>query len=81
MSEPKYKYNQGDRVFFNMGNNIEGWATIAGCSTEPMEGLGRGWIVALEEPRKIDTKVYPYTHIVIFDIMIKNETSTDTPVE
>lgn len=81
MSESKYKYKLGDRVFFSMGQgtNIDGWAKIAGCSTEPMEGLGRGWIVELEEPRKIDKKVYPFSHIVIFDVMIKDETATPEP--
>ena len=72
MSEKKYKYNQGDRVYFSMGQNIDGWAKIIGCSTEPMEGLGRGWLVELEEPRKIDPKVYPFSSIVIFDAMIKD---------
>jgi hypothetical protein len=72
MSEQKYKYKSGDRVYFDMGvGNIDGWAKIAGCSTEPMPELGRGWIVELEEPRKVDVKVYPFSHIVIFDVMIK----------
>lgn len=77
--EPKYKYNQGDRVYFDMSNNIEGWAKIVGCSTEPMPPLGRGWIVELEEPRKIDTKIYPFSCIVVFDIMLKDGPEAPTP--
>ena len=76
----KYKYKLGERVYFSMGQgtNIEGWAKVAGCSTEPMEGLGRGWIVELEEPRQIDPKIYPFSHIVIFDVMIKDGPTATT---
>ena len=77
--EPKYKYKQGDRIYFDMSNNIEGWAKIVGCSTEPMPPLGRGWIIELEEPRKIDTKIYPFSSIVVFDIMIKDGPDSPTP--
>jgi hypothetical protein len=70
MAEDKYKYKLGDRVYFSMGENMpKGWCKIAGCSTEPLPALGRGWIVELEEPRTIDPKVYPFTHIVVFDNM------------
>lgn len=69
--EKKYKYQFDDRVYFDMGNNIKGWAKIKGCSTEPMPSIGRGWIVELEEPFPIDKKVYPFTNIVVFDAMIK----------
>ena len=74
MSESKYKYKLGDRVFFSMGEgtNISGWAKIAGCSTEPMEGLGRGWIVELEDSVNLNKTIYPFSHIVIFDAMIKD---------
>ena len=72
MSESKYKYNQDDRVYFDMGNNIKGWAKVKGCSTEPQEGLGRGWLVEVEEPCPFDRKIYPFSTILIFDIMIKD---------
>ena len=70
-TEAKYRYKLGDRVYFSMGQGIEGWAKIVGCSTQPMEGMGRGWIVEVEEPFPFDKSVYPFTHIVIFDVMIK----------
>ncbi len=75
--ENKYKYKLDDRVFFDMGNNIKGWAKIKGCSTEPMEGIGRGWLVEMEEPYPIDQKFYPFTNIIIFDVMIKKEPSVE----
>ncbi len=72
MADEKYKYKLGERVYFSMGDNMpNGYAKIAGCSTEPIPPLGRGWIVELEQPSSIDPKVYPFTHIVIFDAMIK----------
>lgn len=81
MSESKYKYTLGDTIYFDMGvNNINGYAKVVGCSTEPMPELGRGWIVELQEPCKIDKKVYPFTHIVVFDVMIK-DAPKETPAE
>ena len=78
-NKSRYKYNQGDRVYFNMGvgQNIEGWGKIIGCSTEIMPELGRGWIIELEEEsRKIDSKIYPFSSIVIFDCMIVEPITT-----
>lgn len=76
----KYQYKLGERVYFSFGENMpSGWAKIAGCSTEPMPTLGRGWIVELEEPRTIDSKVYPFTHIVVFDAQIKDPNASPAP--
>jgi lipopolysaccharide/colanic/teichoic acid biosynthesis glycosyltransferase len=71
--EQKYKYNQNDRVYFNMGNGISGWAKVVGCSTDEMATIGRGWILELEEEsRTISKDVYPFTNIVAFDVMLSD---------
>lgn len=72
MSKNKYKYNLGDRIYFSFGSGVEGWGKICGCSSDHIEEVGRGWIVEIEEEgRRINKTVYPFTHIVVFDIAIK----------
>jgi len=65
----KYKYNQEDRVYFEMGEGLpKGYAKICGCASQEMPTIGRQWIVELEE--KVGS--YPFSCIVIFDVMIKD---------
>jgi len=66
-----YNRNQGDRIYFEMGGPKlpRGYAKICGCASDELPGLGRQWIVELEIP----LSTYPFTHIVIFDRMVKEE--------
>ena len=66
MSESKYKYNQGDRVYFSMGDKLpKGWAKVCGS----VGSVGPVLIIELEE--KIDN--YPYTHFYIVDAQVTTE--------
>jgi hypothetical protein len=69
----KYNRKQNDRVYFEMGgdNLPRGYAKICGCASDELKGLGRQWIVELETI----LSTYPFTHITIFDAMIKPEPS------
>lgn len=64
------KYKQGERIYFDMGNGVSGFATICGCASDPIPPLGRQWIIQIE-PGVLNAEIYPYSHIVIFEIMIK----------
>lgn len=61
-----FTYLNGTKVLFNMdGRELVG--TICGLSHTPQPVIGQGYIVQLE-----DTLYnYDYTHIVVFDAMIK----------
>ena len=73
-NESKYKYNQGDRVYFDMKTDgLRGWAKIVGCATDDMPEIGRGWILELEEEsRSVDRSTYPFSCIVVFDVMLSD---------
>lgn len=69
----KYKYEQGQRVYFNMGNDIKGWGKVCGSFTDEMPPIGRGWIIEPEEPVPFDKAVYPFSHFVAFGCQIRTE--------
>ena len=53
----KYKYNQGDRVYFSLGESLpSGWGKICGIQ-------GLVYIIELESA----VNDYPFTHLYIVD--------------
>jgi hypothetical protein len=64
--------SQGDRVWFDLKEGIAGWGIINGIATTELPVLGIGWIVKLEESISVSDISYPFTHIVVYDSMIKD---------
>lgn len=63
----KEKYNQGERVYYEMGQNLPtGWGKVAGV-------VGPVIIIELEKP----INGYPYTHTYILDAQIKEPPKTE----
>lgn len=77
MSEEKYKHKEGDRIYFDLDGKIKGFGTIRGATTDDLPPIGRSWIVELEQPSPINTKVYPFSCISVFECQIK-EPSAET---
>lgn len=71
--DKKYQYQQGQRVYYNMGNGIKGWATICGSATDELPEIGRNWIIEPHEPLPFDKKVYPFSHMTAFGCCLKTE--------
>ena len=62
--EKKYKFTQGQRVYFNMGPKAPtGWGKVCGAQ-------GPIVIVELEQP----IKNYPFTHAYVVDTCISEPT-------
>ena len=69
----KYKYEQGQRVYFNMGNDIKGWGRVRGTSSDEMPTIDRCWILEPDEPIPFDKAVYPFSHFAVFGCQIRDE--------
>ena len=64
------KYNQGDRVYFKLGEDKpSGWAIIEGVM---------GWVIILKP--EIPFKDYDYTHIYVVNTQLIDP-PTDSPKE
>lgn len=68
--EKKYKYSQGQRVYYNLDGKIKGWATVCGSATDEMPAIGRSWIIEPHEPVPFDKKIYPFSHITAFGCLL-----------
>ena len=80
MSEEKYKHKEGDRIYFDLDGKIKGFGIIHGATTDDLPEIGRSWIVELEPPYSIDSKIYPFTCIAVFECQIK-EPPSENPLQ
>lgn len=60
------KFEEGDKVVFDIGDGIERKGTIRGVTTTPKPIIGSTWIVELEE--KIPS--HPFSCIGVFESMM-----------
>ena len=60
------KFKEGDKVVFNLGDNIKRKGTVRGIANTGMPVIGLTWIVELEE--KLPT--YPFSCIAVFEAWI-----------
>jgi hypothetical protein len=65
------KRNQGDLVYFDTGA-LSGFGKICGQATTGSPVIGISWIVELSEGTKAKLPDHPFTHITVFDCMIKD---------
>jgi hypothetical protein len=76
MSDVKYKHNEGERIYFDLDGKIKGFGRIRGATTDDLPPIGRSWIIELIQPSPIDSTVYPFSCISVFECQIK-----DPPIE
>jgi hypothetical protein len=69
--------NQGDKIWFDLTDGTVGWGTVNGIAITELPGLGVGWIIEPTEPIIVAGVVYPFTHIMVFDSMIKEVPKED----
>lgn len=67
-----YKYKEGQKIYFNLGNGVKGWGVIRGASTIISQDYPI-WIVQFSPPAPVDSKLYPFTAWLFFDNQISTE--------
>jgi hypothetical protein len=70
MSNKKYEYEEGQRVYFNIDGKTKGWGFIRGCCGD-YPTIGRQWIVEVQEPAPYDEKTYPFSALSVFSIQLR----------
>lgn len=68
----KYKYEEGQKVFYNLGNGLSGWGVVRGCSTIISKEYPI-WIVQFSHDNKIEKTSYPFSAWLFFDNQLGTE--------
>ena len=70
----KYKYVDGQRIYFELGNDNlpKGFGRIRGSVSHELPGIGRTWIVEVEDEVNLNKDTYPFKCIAVFDVQIKD---------
>jgi hypothetical protein len=63
-------YKQGDVVEFSASKAVSGVGVVCGIANEGQAVIGTTYILEIKESN-VDKNVYPYTHFVIPEILIK----------
>jgi len=72
MSNKRYEYGEGQRVYFNIDGKTKGWGLIRGCCGD-YPTIGKQWIVQVEEPVPYDLSAYPFSALSVFSVQIRTE--------